>query len=639
MRDPVNDSPPNGSPPNGPPPRGEKPSSTSLLIDRLVDDGRELTHEERIQQLVIAAIPDPERRLKLEGELARGGMGAVRSAFDATLQRRMAAKTMHASTYEHVMLVHGFLREAQVTGQLDHPNIVPIHELGRDAKGELYFTMKLVEGQSLKTMIGGGVALDSDRLLNLLEIFVKVCDALGFAHARGCLHCDIKSANVMVGEFGQVYLMDWGGAQLLPPRPGVDTRKWVRDSLPPLPIAETKGLVFGTPSYMSPEQASAGREPMDERSDIFSMGALLYEIMTGRPPYHGSTALEAIMLAQLCDIRPPDELPQVPPNTYPRELVRIVMKALSKRPDDRYSSVAGLKLDILKLMRGGGNFSTIRVARGAHVIRQGEVGDAAYIVVSGKLEVYKTIDGERVSLRMLGPGDMFGETAIFASSPRTASVVVIEDASLVLVTSDVIEQELQSMKPWMGAFIRTLASRFGGLEEERRARTHSGPAVSAAQLPVTGHGHSESVGPLVSPLNTTYHAPPNSKLSGPSDSPLNARPAASYPPVHSRAVDTSAVPEDRSDITVVADLMAETGGRDDEPSLAAPGESVMIDLGDDDDAPEVGATISSVTERSLAGGESVVEADSAVVEADGEAEDAATRLIGPWTRKPPPPRP
>ncbi|MBL8969861.1 MAG: cyclic nucleotide-binding domain-containing protein, partial [Myxococcales bacterium] len=331
------------------------------------------------------------------------------------------------------------------------------------------------------------------------------------------------------------------------------------------------------------------------------------------PPYHGSTALEAIMLAQLCDVRPPDELPQVPPNTFPRELVRIVMKALAKRPDDRYPSVAALKLDIMKLMRGGGNFATIRVARGAHVIRQGEVGDAAYIVVSGKLEVYKTIDGERVSLRMLGPGDMFGETAIFAASPRTASVVVLEDASLVLVTSDVIEQELASMKPWMGAFIRTLASRFGGLEEERRARTHSGPAVSAA-LPIVpgaaGSGAGESVGPMHSPLNSTYQSPPNSRLSGPSNSPLNARPGAAP------AAPSVAVREDRSDVTVVADLMAD--GRDDDASLAAPGESVMIDLADDDDASQVGATISTVTE------------------AAGEAEDADTRLIGPWTKKPPP---
>ena len=603
MRDPVSD------PPSG---RGAKPSSTSLLFDQLTDPGRELTHDERIEQLIAAAMPDPDLRLLFQGEIARGGMGAVRLAFDANLQRRMAAKTMHAATYDHLMLVHAFLREAQVTGQLDHPNIVPIHELGRDADGELYFTMKLVEGQSLKALIGGSMAHDADRLFNLLEIFVKVCDALSFAHARGVLHLDIKSANVMVGEFGQVYLMDWGGAQLLPPRPDVDTRKWVRDSLPPLPAADTKGLVFGTPTYMSPEQASAGREPIDERSDVFSMGALLYEIMTGRPPYHGSTALEAILLAQICDVRAPDELPHIPPDLFPRELVRIVMTALAKRPEDRYQSVAEMKRAILRLMRGGGNFPTIRVPRGSHVIRQGEVGDAAYIVVSGKLEVYKDIDGERVHLRMLGPGDMFGETAIFAASPRTASVLVTEDASLVVVTSDVIEQELASMKPWMGAFVRTLASRFGGGEEERRARSHSGPSVSAVS----------SLAGVPGPR------------SAPVTSPLNELPRRSATP--SVTVRSGLVAQDRSDITVVADLMAEqpaVSGTIDDPALVT-GESVMIDLSDDGE--HSGDVLATPTVSERVSDESVVhELDSSLVDAD---EDGATHRVETPAKKPPPPR-
>ena len=210
------------------------------------------------------------------------------------------------------------------------------------------------------------------------------------------------------------------------------------------------------------------------------------------------------------------------------------MKALARRPEDRYSGIAAMKLDLLRFMRGGGNFATIRVTRGAHVIRQGEVGDAAYIVVSGKLEVYKHIDDERVPLRTLGPGDMFGETAIFAASPRTASVVVLEDASLVVVTSEVIEQELASMKPWMGAFIRTLASRFGGIEEERRARGHSGPSVSALSV----------VRPAPSAASSTSSA----------------------------GFDTAAVYRDRSDITVVADLMAE------DSSMMGVGDSVMIDV-------------------------------------------------------------
>ena len=540
-----------------------------------IDDGRALSHEARIQQLILAALPDPEQRLRIGSEMARGGMGAVRFAFDSRLQRRMAAKTMHASTYDHLMLVHGFLREAQVTWQLDHPNIVPIHELGRDANGELYFTMKLVEGQSLKQLIGGAPALDSDRLLNLLEIFLKICDGLGFAHARGVLHCDLKSANVMVGEFGQVYLMDWGGAQLLRPKPGVDTHAWVRDSLPPLPAEETQGMVFGTPAYMSPEQASAGSEPMDERSDIFSMGALLYEIMTGRPPYQASTAMEAVLLAQLCDVRPPDELPHLPPNLFARELVRIVMRALARQPDERYATIAAMKLDLLRFLRGGGNFATIRMPRGAHVIRQGEVGDAAYIVVSGQLEVFKHIDDERISLRMLGPGDMFGETAIFAASPRTASVVVLADASLVVVTSEVIEQELASMKPWMGAFIRTLASRFGGVEEERRARSHSGPSVSALSVVRPNPG-----------------------------APLPARAA----PAQTVGGMAPAVPQDRADITVIADLMAEDRDGSD---------SVVIDVSNADDSM-FGTTL--VTQPGSA--------DESEVMAAAD-DDSATQLISP----------
>src|SRR5690606_2089273 len=173
--------------------------------------------------------------------------------------------------------------------------------------------------------IGGQPAGDHDRLVHRLEIFVKVCDALSFAHSRGVIHCDIKSANVMVGAYGQVYLMDWGGAQILPFRPDADPDLWVRDTLPPLPSSETDGLVFGTPLYMSPEQANS--HPLDERSDVFSLGALLYEIMVGKPPYQAKTAMEGLMLAQNGVIASPDTHAEAP---FPRELVRIVMKALQR---------------------------------------------------------------------------------------------------------------------------------------------------------------------------------------------------------------------------------------------------------------------------------------------------------------------
>ncbi len=436
-----------------------------------------LTHRERIDRLVEAAIRDPEARLRFEDELARGGMGAVRQAFDRSLQRRMAVKTLHADTYEHVLLVHGFLREAQVTGQLDHPNIVPIHELGRDDEGGLFFTMKLVDGESLRDRIGRAPPASYERLKELLEVFIKVCDALAFAHSRGVLHCDIKSANVMVGSYAQVYLMDWGGAQLLGPPPGVDTSHWVRDSLPtPRPVT---GMVFGTPAYMSPEQASGGRVPIDERSDIFSMGALLYEILTGRPPYVGNSAREGIVRALRWDVVPPVERPHV----YPRELIRIVMTAMARDPKDRYQSIKDLQAAVSGLLSGGGNFQTIRVPAGAHVIREGEAGDAAYWIESGTFEVYQERDGVRRSLRTLSRNVFFGETAIFARTTRTASVVALTDGVLKVLTASALESQLDSMTPWMRMLIQTMARWFAGPEEGRLAAAAEDPSVEVEVQP------------------------------------------------------------------------------------------------------------------------------------------------------------
>jgi tRNA A-37 threonylcarbamoyl transferase component Bud32 len=562
------------------PERGPAPSSTSALLDQLFNDGRQLSHDERIEQLVRAALRGPQNRLRFEDELARGGMGAVRQAFDATLQRRMAVKTMHAKTYDHVMLVHGFLREAQVTGQLDHPNIVPIHELGRDERGELYFTMKLVDGKALKALIAGGPPASYPELRKLLDIFVKVCDALAFAHSRGVIHCDIKSANVMVGRYGQVYLMDWGGAQLLPPRRGVDTSMWVRDSLPPLPESETAGMVFGTPSYMSPEQASAGREPVDERSDVFSMGALLYEMMTGRPPYSGGTPIEGIMRAQIVDIVPPEEQPHL----YPNELIDIVMRAMSRRPIDRHQSVEELQEAINGLLHSGGHFPTVHFRAGEHVIREGEVGDAAYWIESGSVEVYQTIGGQKHTLRRLDRGTFFGETAIFARSPRTASVVALDDVTVKRFTAQVLDQELKAMAPWMQAAVRTLARRFAAGEEARIRAGVSAPPTPAA--PVT-------MGPVTAAAVLASVASPAA--------PTTMRPTT--------AVLTS-------------------------PETPEPtGESVMIDLEDLASGVQLGDA-DEVSDIIVSEEESVVVA--AVEEVTDPEADVNTKVVGPWTKKPPP---
>jgi tetratricopeptide (TPR) repeat protein len=252
-------------------------------------------------------------RLQLHGEIARGGMGAVLKGRDTDLGRDLAVKVLLETHAGKTELVQRFVEEAQIAGQLQHPGITPVYELGQFADQRPYFTMKLVKGQTLAALLAARPNLAADRP-KFVGIFAQICQTLAYAHARGVIHRDLKPANIMAGAFGEVQVMDWGLAKVLPgsgtDEPKAQTPPTVslirtqrsRDADTPEAGAQTQaGSVLGTPAYMAPEQARGEGDLVDTRADVFGLGAILCEILTGQPPFTGKKA-EALRKAQTAQL-------------------------------------------------------------------------------------------------------------------------------------------------------------------------------------------------------------------------------------------------------------------------------------------------------------------------------------------------
>ncbi len=408
---------------------------------------------------------DVAERYMPEGRIARGGMSTVLRMRDRSLLRETALKRLDSDLPLREEQILRFLLEAQITGQLDHPNIVPIHELGRDADGSYFFTMKLVEGQTLAARIAeyGESRLQPDRLAELLQILVKVCEALSFAHSRGVIHRDVKPSNILVGHYGQVYIMDWGIARLLPS--SEDTGEERRVAVSATAELDYPGDIIGSPAYMAPEQVEGAHDGIDARTDVFALGATLYQVLTGHPPYRGANYYQLLERALGCDYPPPKEV--VGEGLLPPGLTRIALKAMAQEPSDRYPSAAAMQRDIELFMRGAWHLPTRTFAAGATIIAEGEEADDAYIITEGRCMVSKEIGGVRNEVRVLGPNEVFGEMAIFSSRPRTATVEAIDDVTVMVVKREMLSSGLE-LNSWMGRFVKALADRFFEIDERLR---------------------------------------------------------------------------------------------------------------------------------------------------------------------------
>ena len=260
-----------------------------------------------------------DSRYQLQGEIARGGMGAVLLGRDIDLGRRLAVKVLLDSHKEKPEIVERFIEEAQIGGQLQHPGIAPVYELGQFADKRPFFTMKLVEGKTLSEMLADRDNPEDD-LPRFLGIFEQVCQTIAYAHSRKVIHRDLKPSNIMVGSFGEVQVMDWGLAKVLHSGGIADESKaatrqknvslieTIRSagstSVEDRPIgSQTRaGSVMGTPAYMPPEQAMGDADSLDERADVFGLGAILCEILTGSPPYVSDDGHQLLRMAMQSDL-------------------------------------------------------------------------------------------------------------------------------------------------------------------------------------------------------------------------------------------------------------------------------------------------------------------------------------------------
>jgi hypothetical protein len=406
---------------------------------------------------------DPRPRVVVEGVIAQGGMGQVRRVFDRQIGRYAAMKVLDPELAHDPSVARRFAVEARVTGQLQHPNIVPVHDFVVDESGApLHFTMPLVEGQTLAAAIERrppGGRTDGD-VWELLQAFLKVCDAVAFAHSRGVVHCDLKPENVMIGPFGQVYVMDWGVAHV---RAAVAWPSHL--TIESADAAAVDSVVGGTAQYMAPEQAQGRAKDIDPRTDIYALGGILYTMITGRPPHDGASQSVALAQAREGVVTEPSEAAGDAP--VADALGRIAMKALSTDRESRYQTVERLKRDVDAVLRGGLWFGTKRFAAGTTILAEGDDADAAYILVTGRCEVFRTVDGVRTHVREMGAGEVFGEMAIVSARPRSATVVALDEVTAVVISKATLARELEAGS-WLGSLVRTLVERFRELEQRQR---------------------------------------------------------------------------------------------------------------------------------------------------------------------------
>lgn len=394
------------------------------------------------------------------GILGEGSLGVVERVFDERLGRIVARKTLRDALRDDAAARRSFLEEARILGRLDHGAIIPIFDSFEIEDGRPAYSMRELAGESLARRLeldprsGGVLRLPLERTLSVVA---QLCEALAHAHERGVVHLDLKPQNVIVLAHEELVLVDWGSASLYAP----DRRTQQLADLPARlrtvrRAPEDEANIVGTPRYMSPEQTEQPRSALGPASDIFSMGILFYQMLTGRLPFEGESLEELLFHIRETEPPAPDELDR---GIHAR-LSALVLRMLEKDPEARPADMAQVLAELRAFRSTAAEFPLRRFEAGAAIFEEGDVGDSAYVLVEGEVEI---TTGHGVARRVLGrhvAGEAFGELALLRDMPRSAAATALVATQVRVIGRESLRSEVEQLSPWVLTILRDVAERF-----------------------------------------------------------------------------------------------------------------------------------------------------------------------------------
>lgn len=404
-------------------------------------------------------------------EYFEGGLSLVSKSFDQWLNRVVAIKVLKQKYIENEAMIETFLNEAKLIGYLDHPGIISIYDVFMQSNVNPCYAMEFIKGQHLEDYIHEltrSCDTNDDQCIAIpltesLRIFDRICETMAYAHDRGVIHLDLKPENIVIGEYGEVLIIDWGSALLYDPEPYLQymKRQTVNDASVSFFSHIKTSPATASPMYMSPEQTKQPRETLAPPSDIFSAGVVFYQMLTGVMPFTGAELNEVWEKIQSYHPRPVHAVN----SNIPLYLSQICSKMIEKTPDLRYRSFHDVLDDLNELRNSGCLFDTKHYKTGDVIFCEGDEGTYAFIILSGKVDISKAVDGRQVSLAELGRDEIVGELAIFSDEPRSATVTAIEPTIIRIMKKKEIDGELEKLAPWVGGMISGLSDRFIELNE------------------------------------------------------------------------------------------------------------------------------------------------------------------------------